>query len=67
MISYHMRLTRMDIGMSREELEERSGVSCRTIQSYETGKSFPGILNLIALADALGVSIDDYIGHRIGG
>ena len=66
-IGYAMRSARMELGWDRERLAEKSGVPKRTIQSYETGGSTPGLLNLIALADTLGISIDDYIGHKIGG
>jgi transcriptional regulator with XRE-family HTH domain len=42
-----------------------SGVPISTISSYETGRMIPGIHNLVALADALETSIDDYIGHEV--
>ena len=66
-IGYAMRTARMEKGWDRDQLATKSGVPKRTIQSYETGTVAPGLLNLIDLADALGISMDDYVGHKIGG
>lgn len=66
-IGEYMREAREDAEMSVDDLSDLSGVSYRSIQSYEYGHAYPGIKNLIKLADALKMSIDDYIGHRIGG
>lgn len=47
-------------GLSRRQLAKQSGISFNTIQNYEQGVrkiNVRQILNLIALADALGVPI----------
>ena len=64
-IGQAMRETREDFGLTLTQLSEMSGVPISTICSYEIGRMIPGVHNLIALADALETSIDDYIGHRI--
>ena len=64
-IGQAMRETREDFGLTLAQLAQMSGVPVSTISSYEIGKMVPGVHNLIALADALETSIDDYIGHRI--
>ena len=51
-------------GWSREELAGRSGVDRRNICNYEKGENMPGLFNLIALADALGISLDEYVGRK---
>ena len=66
-IGDYMREARVEALLSQEELAFRSGVCYRSLQSYEQGIANPGIKNVIKLADALGMSIDDYVGHRIGG
>ena len=66
-IGTHMREARMEASISRPELSKLAGVPETSIRAYETSEAFPGIINLIALADALNMSIDDYIGHRIKG
>lgn len=60
-----MRETREDFGLTLCQLSKMSGVPISTISSYEAGKMIPGIHNLVALADALETSIDDYIGHEV--
>jgi transcriptional regulator with XRE-family HTH domain len=50
-------------GLSQVKLALRAGVTPATIGNYETDKVAPGIMNLITLADALCISIDEYIGR----
>ena len=64
-IAQAMRETREDIGLSQKQLSALSGIAISTISSYESGVALPGVLNLMALADALETSIDDYIGHEV--
>lgn len=65
-IGEHMKDARRDAGFSIDKLSEVSGVNARTIQNYESNRSNPSAFNLIALADVLGMSIDEYIGHQVG-
>lgn len=58
-----MRQHREDVGMSIWALGQMSGVHPNTISNYELGKNSPSLVNVIALADALGISIDEYIGR----
>ena len=59
-----MKLCRVARGIRVEELAERSGVSKATIYHSEKDLTYPGVLVLTALADVLGVSLDEYIGRR---
>ena len=54
-------------GWSRGELAHYSGVPACGLLGYETGKSAPGLFNLISLADALGISLDEYVGREVKG
>ena len=67
MIPIHeaMRKAREAQGLTRYELARRSGLLTRVIAKYELGENMAGCLNLIVLADALGISIDEYIGHEV--
>ena len=58
-----MRKRRKDSAMTMKELAEQSGVSIDTICQYEHDRRDPRMFNLWALADALEVSIDEYIGR----
>lgn len=54
---------RLAAGLSLRELARRAGVQERNLRYYEDNSSLPGCLTLIALADALGLTIDELIGR----
>ena len=54
---------RLRRGMNRYHLSKASGVARTMIIKYETGESFPGLLNLWSLADALDITMDEYVGR----
>lgn len=58
-----MRRARKDAGLTMRELSGKSGVSEVTICSYENGTRAPSLPKLLALADALSLSLDAYIGR----
>lgn len=61
----YMRKARLNAGMSIKQLSEASGVARRTIGELERGISLGGwLITIELLADALGLSIDEYVGHR---
>jgi transcriptional regulator with XRE-family HTH domain len=66
-IGDYMQEARTEAGYTKAQLANLAGIPLASVRAYEAGEAFPGILNLIALADALNMSIDDYIGHRIKG
>ena len=53
-------------GVSVKEMSEKTGISQMTIRNMENGKNVPSILYAEAMADVLGISIDEYIGHKVG-
>lgn len=56
----HIRLSRHAAGLSLRELEARidNRVTAQAISKYERGEATPSSEVLIALADALAVSVD---------
>lgn len=61
-----MRRWREKRGLSQPELAKLSGISQVTISALEIGRNSGGNLDTIELlADALGLSIDEYVGHKI--
>ncbi len=60
-----MRAARNKAGLMIKELSEISGVSKGLISCYERDLTRPIIDNVEILADALGISIDEYIGHEV--
>jgi len=51
-------------GMNQEELAERVGVSRQAVSKWETGEAMPDCVKLMALADALEVSMDYLCGRE---
>ena len=47
------------VRITQEELAKRSGVDLNSIARYETGSVTPGLDKAVALANALGVTLDD--------
>ena len=61
-----MRKWREKRGLSQLELAKLSGIHQVTISALEKGRNSGGNLDTIEiLADALGLSIDAYVGHEI--
>ena len=61
-----MRMHREKRGLSQLELAELSGIHQVTISALEIGRNSGGNLDTIELlADALGLSIDEYVGHKV--
>lgn len=62
-IGQAMAKARRATGLSQTKLALRAGITPQTVYNYENDKTAPGIMNLITLADALCISIDEYIGR----
>lgn len=60
-----MRNARRMKDISQQGLADAAGINRTLLCEYETGKVKPTIFNLITLADALGISIDEYVGHKV--
>ena len=61
-----MRIWREKRGLTQPELAKLSGISQVTISALEIGRNSGGNLDTIELlADALGLSIDEYVGHKV--
>lgn len=66
MIGQRLKLSRAAAGLSLRELEDKIGnrVTAQAIGKYERDESMPSSGVLIALADALGVSVDYLVGDQ---
>lgn len=60
-----MRKARTDRGLTLRDLESMSGVSFGTIAAIERGDRAGYIDTIELLADALGLSLDDYVGREV--
>jgi transcriptional regulator with XRE-family HTH domain len=62
--SRSLKELRLKRGLAQTELCDLSGIKARnTIWQYETQYSEPTLTNLVALADVLGVTLDDLAGR----
>ena len=59
-----MRKARKDAGLTIQELADKSGYSPSTISNAETDTHIPNVTTILDLADVLGVSVNEYIGHK---
>ena len=64
-IGQAMKKARLDKGYSQARLSMKSGISSQNISYWEHGISFPTIINLIPIADALGVTLDELVGRTV--
>ena len=61
----YMRRARRNAELTIKQLASLSGVSANAIGGLERGKRISGqYMTIEVLADALGLSIDEYTGHR---
>ena len=61
----HMRRARQRAGLTQRSLSKISGVHQQTINALENAYTQGNISTIETLADALGISVDEYIGHVV--
>ena len=64
MIGSNIQTLRRVQGLTQEALALRVGVSRQTVAKWEAGDSSPDLANSAALAECLGVSLDDLVNYR---
>ena len=64
MFSKNLKFYRLKNNLSKKELAEKIHVSAMAITNYEDGSRKPNMQILSALADALGVSVSDFLAVR---
>lgn len=61
----HMEAARKRAKLTRPELREKSGVAVMTIYNAERDRISPTLFTMMCLADALKISLDEYIGRTV--
>ena len=61
-----MRAAREKAGLTQAALSKITGISPVTLNQYENDRYSPRLDIVEMLADTLGVSIDEYVGHGTG-
>lgn len=60
-IGEFLALQRKAKGMTQQEVADLLGISNKTLSSWESGRSYPDILTLPALAEIYGVTVDEIL------
>ena len=64
-IGQAMRKAREKAEMTLRELGKRSGYNPSYLGEIERDKYAPRLTTVIDLADVLGISLDEYVGHKV--
>lgn len=64
-IGSSIKEARLAQGISQIELAKKIGVTHAAISYWENGINIPNVLDCWLLADVLGLTIDDLVGHNI--
>lgn len=59
-----MRQARERAGLTLKELTEKAQLGENTVSSWENGHCIPRVDSAVLVADVLGISVADYIGHK---
>lgn len=62
-IGQRIRMTRLNLNITRKELAEVAYVSSYSIANYEVGRRMPDIETLCLIADYFGMALDELIGR----
>lgn len=60
-IGQKLKNTRSTAGLTQESVAEKIGVSRQTISNWENDKSYPDIINVIALSNLYAISLDELL------
>lgn len=60
-----MRKARLDRHLTQTQLAIKANTSIANIHQWEQGKAYPTIINLIPVADALNISLDELVGRAV--
>ena len=64
-IGQAMRKARKRKGITGKQLAERTGYHPNIVVRWEKDQTTPMITSVIDVADALGISIDELVGHEV--
>lgn len=64
-IGQNIRYYRKKRGYTQEKLAEQADINDKLVGFYETGKRIPPVINLVAIAEALEVTVDELCGVNI--
>ena len=54
-----IKAMRVNSGLSQRDAAEKIGIACRTLQNWETNKTYPDAMQLMKLCNVYGCSVGD--------
>lgn len=60
-----IKKARVEKGYTKSDLARKTGLSYQTFDKWEKGKTYPNVYNLIPIADALNISLDELVGRTV--
>lgn len=64
-IGERIKKYRKEKGWKQSQLAEEADLCTVYISRYETGRWLPSLISIIAIADALGVTLDELVGRKV--
>ena len=64
-IGQAIKEARKNRGYTLKKLAAKSGITYTTINYWENGRGYPNLVPLMAVADALGISLDELVGRTV--
>jgi transcriptional regulator with XRE-family HTH domain len=64
-ISEAIKKARVAKGYTISDLARKTGITFQTLDKWEKGKNYPNVYNLIPIADALNISLDELVGRTV--
>ena len=58
----NLRECRLQAGLTMQQLADKINVRCLSIYRWETGKRSPALVHVVAIAEALGMSLPELLG-----
>ena len=67
-VSKNVKKFRQQAGLSQDQMARKAGIPYSTYLKIENGTTpNPSIQNVLNIADALGISLDELIGRKLAG
>ena len=61
MAKMSLKAARVNAGLTQKGAAAKIGISNKTLHNWESGRSFPDAIKVVALCEAYGVAYDDLI------
>lgn len=60
-----IKKARVERGYTILDLSRKTGITFQALYRWEKGENYPNVYNLIPIADALNISLDELVGRTV--